>query len=32
MDCGRVFEIGDYIDEIDEELWERISRRSCDTA
>lgn len=31
-ECGRQFEINDYIDEIDEELWEMISRRPSDRA
>jgi hypothetical protein len=32
MDCGTGYDIGQYIDEIDEELWERISRRDCSRA
>jgi len=32
MDCGRTYELGDYLEEIDEELWEKISRRDCDRA
>jgi hypothetical protein len=27
--CGREFEIGQYLEEINEEMWEAISRRSC---
>jgi hypothetical protein len=29
MECGRRFGIADYIEEIDEKTWERISSRSC---
>lgn len=32
MECGKKYEVRDYMDEIDEELWEQISRRSCDRA
>ncbi|WP_460176005.1 hypothetical protein [Thermodesulfovibrio hydrogeniphilus] len=31
-DCGAEFKISQYKDEIDEETWELISRRSCDRA
>jgi len=30
--CGKVFSIKDYLDEIDEEAWEKISRRPCNRA
>jgi hypothetical protein len=32
MECGRMYLISDYIDEIDEELWEEISRRPSNRA
>jgi len=32
MDCGRAYELVEYLEEIDEELWENISRRDCDRA
>ncbi|MCS7203068.1 MAG: hypothetical protein NZ809_01265 [Thermodesulfovibrio sp.] len=31
-ECGAEFKISDYLDEIDEETWDMISRRSCDRA
>jgi uncharacterized Zn finger protein len=30
MDCGRMFPVKEYIDEMDEEMLERISLRPCD--
>jgi hypothetical protein len=30
--CGKDFPIKDYIDEMDEETWEQISRRPCNRA
>lgn len=30
MNCGKAFTLDEYINEIDTETWERISRRSCD--
>jgi hypothetical protein len=30
MDCGKVFSVKEYIDEMDEEMLERISLRPCD--
>jgi len=27
--CGREFEIGQYLEEINEEMWEAISSRAC---
>jgi len=30
MDCGKIFSLNEYIDEIDEGMWERISHRPCD--
>lgn len=32
MECGRKFPINDYIDEMDEKLWEEISRRPSNRA
>ncbi|MEC4677092.1 MAG: hypothetical protein VST72_09285 [Nitrospirota bacterium] len=32
MDCGKKFNVSEYIDEIDEKTWERIAGRSCDRA
>lgn len=29
MDCGKVFLLSEYLDEIDAETWERISLRAC---
>jgi uncharacterized protein YbaR (Trm112 family) len=28
--CGRYYRINDYLNEIDEELWQLISSRRCD--
>ncbi len=30
--CGREFSISEYINELDEETWEKISRRPCNRA
>ncbi|MFN3481131.1 MAG: hypothetical protein ACK415_12220 [Thermodesulfovibrionales bacterium] len=30
--CGRDYRISEYLDEIDEQTWEKISGRSCDRA
>ncbi len=30
--CGTEYPIGDYLQEIDDETWERISRRPCNRA
>jgi hypothetical protein len=27
--CGKDFQINEYLDELDEEMWEKIARRSC---
>jgi hypothetical protein len=32
MDCGKTYNISEYIEEIDEEMWEQISRRPCNRA
>jgi hypothetical protein len=32
MECGKEYKISDYIGEIDEETWERISLRPCNRA
>jgi hypothetical protein len=32
MECGRRFSLSEYIDEIDDKTWEKISSRSCDRA
>jgi len=32
MGCGRRFSLSEYIEEIDDETWEKISARSCDRA
>jgi hypothetical protein len=32
MDCGKRYTVGEYVDEIDEKTWEKISRRSCNRA
>ncbi|MDA8240148.1 MAG: hypothetical protein M0Z67_07230 [Nitrospiraceae bacterium] len=29
MECGRRFGVAEYIEEIDEKTWEKISNRSC---
>jgi len=29
MDCGKIFSVKEYIDEIDDEMLERISLRPC---
>jgi hypothetical protein len=29
MVCGKEFQVNDYLDEIDDQMWEIISRRSC---
>jgi len=30
--CGKDFLVKDYIDEMDEETWEKIARRPCNRA
>jgi hypothetical protein len=30
--CGKDFSIKEYSDQIDEEMWEKISRRPCNRA
>jgi len=30
--CGKEFPVKDYLAEIDDETWERISRRPCNRA
>jgi hypothetical protein len=30
MDCGKRYTLTEYLDEIDEKTWEKISSRSCD--
>jgi hypothetical protein len=30
--CGKDFSVKDYSDEMDEEMWEKISRRPCNRA
>jgi len=30
--CGKDHPIKEYLDEIDEEMWERIARRPCNRA
>jgi len=32
MECGKVFPLKDYIDEIDEETWKAIALRPCNRA
>jgi hypothetical protein len=32
MDCGKRYTLAEYIDEIDEKTWEKISTRSCSRA
>jgi len=32
MDCGKSYPLGEYIDEIDQETWLKISLRNCDRA
>jgi hypothetical protein len=32
MDCGKRYTLAEYVDEIDEETWEKISNRSCNRA
>ncbi|MGB9891782.1 hypothetical protein [Thermodesulfovibrio yellowstonii] len=29
-ECGAEFKVSEYLEDIDEETWEIISRRSCD--
>jgi hypothetical protein len=31
-ECGKEFPVGEYLDEIDEETWERIARRPANRA
>jgi len=30
MDCGKIFPVKEYIDEIDDGMWEQIFLRPCD--
>lgn len=30
--CGREFPVKEYIDELDEDMWESIARRPCNRA
>ncbi|MEW6002750.1 MAG: hypothetical protein AB1638_08920 [Nitrospirota bacterium] len=30
VECGRTFALNEFIDEIDNEMWEKISLRPCD--
>jgi len=30
MECGKEYDIQEYIDEIDERMWERLSCMPCD--
>jgi hypothetical protein len=30
--CGKIFSIQDYVNEVDEDTWELISRRPCNRA
>ncbi|MDA8082198.1 MAG: hypothetical protein M0024_00905 [Nitrospiraceae bacterium] len=30
MECGKRFGIAEYADELDENVWNQISNRSCD--
>jgi hypothetical protein len=32
MECGRLYSVHEYVDEIDEETWERIASRPCNRA
>jgi hypothetical protein len=32
MDCGKRYMLAEYINEIDEKTWEKISTRSCNRA
>jgi hypothetical protein len=32
MECGRSYTIKEYLDEIDERTWEKLSYISCDRA
>jgi hypothetical protein len=32
MDCSKRFGLAEYIDELDESIWEKVSNRSCDRA
>jgi hypothetical protein len=32
MDCGKRYALAEYINEIDEKTWEKISTRSCNRA
>jgi hypothetical protein len=30
--CGKEFPVKEYLDELDEETWEKIARRPCNRA
>jgi hypothetical protein len=30
MDCGKVFSIDEYVNDMNEESWDKISCRPCD--
>jgi hypothetical protein len=32
MDCGKKFTLGEYREELSEELWDKVSNRSCNRA
>jgi hypothetical protein len=32
MDCGRIYAIEEYIEEMDTAMWEQISTRPCNRA
>jgi len=32
MDCSKRFGLAEYVNEIDESMWEKIAGRSCDRA
>jgi hypothetical protein len=32
MECGKRYTVAEYLNEIDEKTWEKISSRSCNRA